>query len=216
MLSFKTPPELLSPPLPIWFEAPWIYKVAGTYFLSYMCAGGSQGGIPPQMKFNYSHGGFDICYGTATEGPLGPYEFRGSLQWNPPFDCGSINGTCDEFGADGQWGNNNHQGMFEFPASSGRHWLAYHTRKLARERGEYYGYQRNVALDRLYFLSNETTRPLPPGLPWVAPTASESPPGALPVSSTPSWVRQVRTNSKRGITLLQESHYACLPIAPSR
>jgi len=55
-------------------------------------------------------------------------------------------------GADGQWGDNNHQGMFEFPGGSGRHWFAYHTRKLSRERGEYLGYERNVALDRLYFL----------------------------------------------------------------
>ena len=38
MLSFKTQPALLSPPLDIWFEAPWLYKANGTYFLSYMCS----------------------------------------------------------------------------------------------------------------------------------------------------------------------------------
>lgn len=60
MLSFKEQPHVLSPPLPIWFEAPWLYKVSGTYYLSYMCQGGRQQGIPPEMAFNYSHGGWDI------------------------------------------------------------------------------------------------------------------------------------------------------------
>ena len=129
-------------------------------------------------------------YGTSTAGPLGPYAFRGSLMWNPPFDCSSDN--CTSMGENGHLGDNNHQGLFEFPAGSGRHWLAYHTRKLARERAEYLGCcQRNVALDRLYLLGDAGTRPLPAGLPWVAPAAATSPAGLVPVSATPAWLRQV-------------------------
>lgn len=50
-------------------------------------------------------------------GPLGPYTFRGSLMWSPPDDCGyAMNkSNCSVTG-----GVNNHQGMFEFPAGSGK------------------------------------------------------------------------------------------------
>lgn len=62
--------------------------------------------------------------------------------------------------------------MVEFPTSSGRHYLAYHTRKIAAERGQYRGYQRNIALDRLYV--NQTDKSL------------------LPVTATPSWLRPAK------------------------
>ncbi len=42
-----------------------------------------------------------------------------------------VAGTCVTSG-----GDNNHQGMFQFPAGSGVWYLAYHTRYLARTRNE--------------------------------------------------------------------------------
>jgi beta-xylosidase len=55
-----------------WFEAPWITKRNGVYFLSFMMK-------KVQCDHNitclpdYSHYGFDIGYATATATPLGPY-----------------------------------------------------------------------------------------------------------------------------------------------
>jgi hypothetical protein len=144
------------------------------------------------------HFGWDICYGScagAQCSPLGPYVFRGSLMWSPPGNCGAEQGTGDCSSQNSTSGDNNHQGIFEYPENSGRLYIAYHTRRLAYSRNAYKGFQRNVALDRLYSRGDAGTYPLPPSpaLPWVANDAA---PGAgaglLPVSSTPRWVRQLR------------------------
>ncbi len=86
MTAFLAPPALLSPALPYWFEAPWLSKWKGVYYLSYMCT-------RTPDNANFSHWGFDICYGScdpaSTPGgcsPLGPYAFRGSIMWSPPND----------------------------------------------------------------------------------------------------------------------------------
>jgi len=115
--------------------------------------------------------------------------------WSPPGNCGAEQGTGDCSSQNSTSGDNNHQGIFEYPENSGRLYFAYHTRRLAYSRNAYKGFQRNVALDRLYSRGDAGTYPLPPSpaLPWVANDAA---PGAgaglLPVSSTPRWVRQLR------------------------
>ena len=184
--------------LPQWFEAPWISKRKGVYYLSYMCAGdASQGG---HGRGDFNHFGWDICYGSCASpgpdgagcsSPLGPYIFRGSLLWSPPGNCGSEDSTTPCAGQNSTAGDNDHTGIAEFPEGSGNLYLAYHTRALAYAQGAYKGFQRNVALDRLY--ARDAAYPLPPGLPWVVnDTVPGAGAGLLPVSSTPSWVRQLR------------------------
>ena len=193
LTALATKPELLSPALPNWFEAPWLSKwtpsapaaAEAVYYLSYMCKGNGQ--------TNFSHYGWDICYGSCSGAgcsPLGPYTFRGTLMFNPPNDCGPVNATC----ADPRvaTGENNHQGIVEFPAGSNNLYFAYHSRTLSKSRGAYLGYQRNVAIDRLYARGDARTFPLPSGLPWVAGDgAPGAGPGLLPVTSTPAWLRQL-------------------------
>jgi arabinoxylan arabinofuranohydrolase len=179
--------------LPQWFEAPWLSKLGGTYYLSYMC-----GGYPGHGQGDFNHMGFDICYGSCSGpqcSPLGPYVFRGSLMWSPPGNCGTEAGgsLADCAFQNTTSGDNNHQGLFEYPSGSGHLFLAYHSRTLAYSRGVPPTFQRNVALDRLYVRGGEGVYPLPPGLPWVVnDTAAGAGPGLLPVTSTPHWVRQVK------------------------
>ena len=175
MVTFKTAPTMLSPALPHWFEAPWLTHRNATYYLSYMCN-------LDDPAFTY--GGYSICFATAPA-VLGPYSFRGTVQWSPPFDCGGIpQANCSDFSG----GDNNHQGIVEYPEGSGRFLFAYHTRKLARERGVETGFQRNVALDSLYFTDDPSTYPVPATLPWLVGSG----PGIVPVTATPSWLRQLR------------------------
>lgn len=61
LISFAVEPSLLSPALPLWFEAPWIEKIDGVYYLSYM---------GQASNASYSHYGNDILYGSSTEGEL--------------------------------------------------------------------------------------------------------------------------------------------------
>ena len=178
MVSFKQAPAMLSPAPPHWFEAPWLTQRNGSYFMSYMCSQDSQ---------QFTFGGYSICYATSNASALGPYDFRGAIMWSPPDNCGPTNSNCSAWSG----GDNNHQGIVEFPEGSGRWLFAYHTRKLARERGEYVGYQRNIALDALYFSGpGSASFPLPPALPWLAGDASA--PGIVPVTATPSWLRMAR------------------------
>lgn len=178
--------------LPQWFEAPWLSKLGGTYYLSYMCSGD-----PGHGRGDFNHMGFDICYGSCQGpqcSPLGPYIFRGSLMWSPPGNCGTEAGgsLADCSAQNTTSGDNNHQGLFEFPENSGQLYLAYHSRTLANTLGVPPTFQRNVAIDRLY-LRGSSTYPLPPGLPWVVnDTEAGAGPGLLPVTSTPHWVRQIK------------------------
>ena len=186
MTALATAPALLSPALPEWFEAPWLWKWRGVYYLSYMCAGDNR----TRGLGNFSHFGWDLCYGSSLASPLGPYVFRGSLMWSPAGNCGATGGDCSA--ANDTAGDNNHQGIVEFPAGSGRLYLAYHTRLLARSRGAYVGFQRNVALDRMYARGDAGVYPLPASLPWVVnETVAGAGPGLLPVTSTPAWLRQL-------------------------
>lgn len=138
---------------PNWFEAPWLTKIRGTYVLSYM------------TNTTLGHYGYDIAYSTSGS-VLGNYTYRGSVLWSPPFDCGAGNATlCVDGG-----GSNSHQGMFEYPPGSGAWYLAYHNRKLAVDNGQYVGFQRNIALDRMYIAADGSL---------------------MPVTSTPSWLRQL-------------------------
>lgn len=67
------------------------------------------------------------CVGGSAPGPT-------TLQGRavPPRAWSQVTGTCAESG-----GDNNHQGMFEFPPGTNSWYFAYHNRKLARSRGEY-------------------------------------------------------------------------------
>jgi arabinoxylan arabinofuranohydrolase len=188
MTALASAPVLIE--LPLWFEAPWLSKWHGVYYLSYMCGVRGEGkGAGP-----FNHFGWDICYGSC-EGagctPLGPYTFRGSLMWSPPGNCGSEDSTSACGGQNSTAGDNNHQGVVEFPAGSGSLYMAYHTRALAYAENAYLGFQRNVAIDRLF--ARADAYPLPAGLPWVVnDTAPGAGGGLLPVTSTPSWVRQLK------------------------
>merc|ERR1712166_1705791 len=144
----------------------------GSDLLNIRCAGGPCA----TDDCAHAHYGFDIGYAMSTISPTTGYTFQGSLQWAAPFACGGpfchnmsiVNlSQCHRSG-----GDNNHQGMFEFPPDSGNHYFAYHTRKLSKERSQYLGYQRNIALDRVHV--NTTDRRL------------------LPVTATPSWLRPVK------------------------
>ena len=93
------------------FEAPWLSKIGGRYYLSYMMHG------------------TDIGYAVSDD-VLGNYTPMGALMWTPPYDCDDVDTSNNSRG----YGPNNHQGMVEFPAGSGEHYLAYHTRKLQQDR----------------------------------------------------------------------------------
>ena len=186
MTSLATKPAHLVPAPPIFFEAPWLSKWQGVYYLSYMCQGN---GSEP-----FSHYGWDICYSSCLGNgcsPLGPYTFRGSMMWNPPHDCGPVNSTCND--PSQGTGQNNHQGHFEFPAGSGNLYFAYHSHTLSVSRDAYVGYQRNVAVDRLFARTDQRTYSLPSNLPWVIDIPTENiTTGFIPVTATPSWVRQLK------------------------
>ena len=192
MTALASAPTLIK--LPQWFEAPWLSKWQSVYYLSYMCAGDASAAPNPHGHGPFNHFGWDICYGSC-EGPgcspLGPYVFRGSLMWSPPGNCGTEDSATPCSGQNSTAGDNNHQGIAEFPPGSGALYLTYHTRSLAYARDAYRGFQRNVGIDRLY--ARADAYPLPAGLPWVV---NDTVPGAggglLPVSATPSWVRQLR------------------------
>ena len=191
MTALATTPQLITQIG--WFEAPWLSKWKGVYYLSYMCTGDASGGYNPHGRGPFNHFGWDICYASCAGAgcsPLGPYTFRGSLMWSPPGNCGSEDSATPCSAQNSTAGDNNHQGIAEFPAGSGALYLAYHTRALAYSENAYHGFQRNVALDRLYARSD--AYPLPPGLPWVVNDTAAGGGGLLPVTATPSWVRQLK------------------------
>jgi hypothetical protein len=117
--------------------------------------------------------------------------------WNPPGNCGNVQGSLSDAlpcaPQASTTGGNNHQGIVEFPVGSGSLYMAYHTRGLAHSRNAYFGFQRNVAVDRLFARGDAGVFPLPHNLSWVA---NDGAPGAgaglLPVSATPRWVRQLK------------------------
>ena len=122
-----------------WFEAPWLSKIHGRYYLSYMMEG------------------CDIGY-AVSDTPMGNYTpARGPLMWGPPYDNQGPHTARASNNTQG-WGNN-HQGMVEFPAGSGLYYLAYHNQKLRQDRNISVA-GRNIALDRLYI--NETDGALLP------------------------------------------------------
>lgn len=169
-----------------WYEAPWIYQIDDVYYMSFMmnqnCPGSAaniSGGVAcptgacATLNCSWAHYGSDLGYAMSTASPVANYTARGSFMWSPPYNCG-LSALANESASlcNSTGGDNNHHGMVEFPKGSGRHYLAYHTRKLAADRGEYQGYQRNIAMDRLYV--NSTDKSL------------------LPVTATPRWLKPAR------------------------
>ena len=153
-----------------WFEAPWLMSLPGeaagtpTYVLTYMC--------PARFADpSLGHYGQDICIATCDAAnssvpcPLGNWTVQPTpLFWNPPYDC------TEPFGCSNGGGQNAHHGIFEL---RGRYFVAYHTRLLAAQRGiASTSYQRNVGVDAAY------VDPAPGGT-------------FLPVTATPSWLRQL-------------------------
>lgn len=74
LVSWKTTPEVLAGMNRTdwhYFEAPWLMRRRGVYFMSYMmeysdCPGNGGKRIPnPTTHCPWSHGGFDIGYSTA-------------------------------------------------------------------------------------------------------------------------------------------------------
>ena len=157
------------------YEAPWIHEVDGIFYMSFMmdqkCPGAAStingascptGACAP-LNCSWAHYGSDLGYAMSKVSPVSNYTEMGSFMWSPPFNCGLCslqNESASLCNATG--GDNSHHGMVEYPRGSGHHYLAYHTRKLAADRGEYKGYQRNIALDRLYVIlwkPNASTTP---------------------------------------------------------
>ena len=145
-----------------YFEAPWLFKKNGTYFLTFM----------QDYGFGGSHGapfGWSLAYATNNStDPLAPYVYRGPFLWSNPLNCDNAQQCADASGTPG--GNTHHGFAFDWPRP-GIHWLAYHTRGLAVAKREVTFSQRNVAFDRLYF----------------APDG-----GLIPVTASINWVRQQR------------------------
>ena len=148
------------------FEAPWLFKYKGVYYLSFM----------EDFSFGASVGapfGWSLGYATNNStDPLTNYTYRGPLMWANNLNCDDANHCLD---AEGSVGGNAHHGFaLDFPTGSGKHWIVYHTRGLVAEKRMATFSQRNVAIDRLYF--------------------DEGAPGGgivTPVASTPNFVRQL-------------------------
>ena len=149
------------------FEAPWLFKRNGTYYLSFMTAHDCPCGGPF---------GYGIGYATNNSSDqLGSYTYQGPVMWPNPKNCAassnaSVNSErCSNSAQPSPGGNAHHGFALDFPTGSGQHWIAYHTRRLVVEKGEVSFSQRNVALDRMYFGEDGVI---------------------LPVTSTPDWVKQ--------------------------
>ena len=148
-----------------YFEAPWLFKRKGVYFLSFM----------EDYSFGASVGapyGWSLGYATNNStNPLGNYTYRGPLMWANPRNCDNA-AHCND--SEGSVGGNAHHGFaLDWPEGSGQSWLLYHTRNLAVEKTQVTFSQRNVALDRVYFSTDGMTI-------------------FTPVTSTREWVRQLK------------------------
>lgn len=111
------------------FEAPWLLKRNGTYYLLY--AGNNAGTDSPCTPTLYHA---CIAWGTAAS-PLGPWTYGGVA-------LDVVSSTTS------------HPGVFEHPAGSGDHYLVYHTRDAVN--GTHF--RRSVAFDSLAF-DDTTTPP---------------------------------------------------------
>lgn len=181
LVGWKTPPEVLGGMNRTkwhYFEAPWLMRRRGSYFLSYMmeyadCPGNGGKRIPNATAHcPWSHGGFDIGYSMASAVDTDSSSVerrsprrRGALQaqWEPK---GTLLWSNDWSGVSG---GNIHQGIVEFPVGSDLWYLFYHSVWLS---GRSRGWERNVGVDRLYFNDSDP----------AAPTM-------LPVTVTPGWMR---------------------------
>ena len=146
------------------FEAPWLFKRDGLYYLSFMedYAFGASVGAP----FGWSLG---YAINNSTD-PLANYTYMGPLMWANPLNCGDNANCADSLGSVG--GNSHHGFVLDWPVGSGQAWLAYHTRNLVALKDQNTFSQRNVGLDRVYFEADGKI--------------------TTPVTSTPNWVRQVK------------------------
>ena len=143
------------------FEAPWIFKRKGVYYLSFMEDYGFSASVGAPF-------GWSLGYATNNSSdPLGNYTYRGPLMWANPGNCDDNERCADSLGS---VGGNSHHGFVEWPAGSDQWYIAYHTRNLAVLKDQVTFSQRNVGLDRVYFEPDGAI--------------------ATPVASTPSWVRQ--------------------------
>ena len=146
------------------FEAPWLFKRGGVYYLSFMqdYSFGASVGAP----FGWSLG---YAMNNSTD-PLANFTYMGPLMWASPGNCDDNSRCADALGSVG--GNSHHGFVLDWPVGSGKSWIAYHTRNLVALKDQATFSQRNVALDRVYFEADGAI--------------------ATPVTSTPSWVAQVK------------------------
>ena len=147
------------------FEAPWLFKRNGLYYLSFMedYGFGASVGAP----FGWSLG---YAVSNSTD-PLDNYTYMGPLMWANPLNCDSSVRCADSLGSVG--GNSHHGFVLDWPIGSGNSWLAYHTRNLVALKDQETFSQRNVGLDRVYFEADGRI--------------------AAPVTSTPNWLRQLKS-----------------------
>ena len=171
------------------FEAPWLFKRQGTYYLSFMTSHDCPCGGP----FGY---GIGYATNNSTD-PLGNYTYRGPLMWPNPKNCAAVSSNatlnsqqCANSAHPSPGGNAHHGFALDWPKGSNQHWIAYHTRNLVVEKGEVSFSQRNVGLDRMYFA--EEQKPDDESKAGAGDNPTQQPPGAAiyPVTSTPDWVQQ--------------------------
>lgn len=146
------------------FEAPWLMKRNGTYYMIY--AGNDAGPDSPCTPTSYHA---CIAWGTASSA-LGPWTYGGIA-------LDIVSSTTS------------HPGVFEHPAGSGEHYLVYHTRDA--DNGTHF--RRSIAFDKLEFDDNttppsvvkvtQTHRPAPAQAPTrnIAPAAKGSSANGTPI-----------------------------------
>jgi len=147
------------------FEAPWLFKRNGLYYLSFMedYSFGASVGAPFGWSLGYAVSNASSALGAN-------YTYMGPLMWASPGNCDDNARCADSLGSVG--GNSHHGFVLDWPVGSGKSWIAYHTRNLVALKDQDTFSQRNVALDRLYFEADGSI--------------------ATPVTSTPNWIRQIK------------------------
>lgn len=167
------------------FEAPWLMKRKGTYYLLYADNEWTAGQTPPECTPAYYH----ACQAYATApGPMGPWTYRGV--YLRPVSSTTSHAGAVEFG--GQW------------------WLAYHTAD-ATGGGHF---RRSVAVDRLEWDDTQSPPAIklltPTRRPGAAPVPQRNvaPAAVVTASNTPVpgqyWVEAVHDGKTREAILPPE------------
>lgn len=144
------------------FEAPWLMKHNGTYYLVY--AANNAGADSPCTPTSYHA---CIAYATASS-PLGPWTAGGIA-------LGIVSSTTS------------HPGVFEHPAGSGDYYLVYHTRDAVD--GTHF--RRSIAFDKLEFDDAASPPAIRKVAQTHRPSAATTPTRNIAPAASPSSVSEV-------------------------